>query len=372
MSNDLLSLTHFVLAILMAGAAGFALVQTGLAGIAIISTSPQKKAEALGRVKWIVIGAILALSAYTLTALVSWEMTQVSGGQTGGSLTTSPPSDSQLIQLPGMTDSGEGIKGWLMDATFAVLAGLLDALAAIFWALTGFTGPAAMITANIWTPDKNDSWVMGIFSTQTWSAMMYVQHSLYALVAIAALISFVIQGIQIENAPSSAIAKERAATLAKNVVVAGLVLGLTPYALGLLNAGVSDLTQWVLNLSASHDQQLAPNSFWGFLFYDGTQSSADFIANLKLFAGTSSGSLIGNSLFNLLMSVVNLCMWVTYQWRRVVLAILITLMPLFAIGLVTGKRVDLIVHWWKEVTAYMLLPFVAALFLLIARVFIGI
>jgi hypothetical protein len=367
--TDLLSLTRFVLTILMAASGGFALVQTALAGIAIISSSPQKKAEAMGRVKWIVIGAVLALSTYTLTAFVSWEMQQVSGGANTGSLGTSSAPNSELIQLPGMTDSG-GITGWIVSGIFAGITALLDAIAAIFWALTGFTGPSAMAADNVWTQSKNSTWIMGIFSTQTWSAMMYVQHALYVLVAIAALISFVIQGIQVQSAPSSAIAKERAVTLGKNVVAAGLVLGLTPYGLGLLNAGVSSLTEWVLGLSAAHAQALAHTGLWGLLF-GSKPGNASMVQDIRLFAGTSSGSLLGNALFNLVLSVVNFCMWVVYQWRRVVLAILITVMPLFCIGLVTGRRVDLIVHWWKEVIAYMLIPFVAALFLLVAWVFIG-
>lgn len=371
--SDLLSFTQLILTLLTAAAGGFAVVETALAGVAIISSSPQKKAEAAGKVKWIVIGTVIALSAGTLVAFVSWEISKVTVG-TAASMGDLGAPGASLVALPGNTSSF-GVTGWIISAIFASFDALLNTLSAIFWTLAGYTGPASMIAANIWTPSKNSTWMMGIFPTQTWSAMMYVRNSLYALVAIAALISFVIQGIQIGNAASSTVAKERAVTLAKNVVALGLVLGLTPVGLGLLNAGTSSLTQWILDLIKSHSQAMTNGTMYmdGFVFnVQSTPNSFAAVSALKMFAGTSSGSALGNSLFNLTLSIINLIMWVVYQWRRVVLAILITLMPLFGIGLVTGRRVDLIVHWWKEVTAYMLIPFVAALFLLIAHVFIGI
>lgn len=239
--------------------------------------------------------------------------------------------------------------------------------AAAFWALAGFTGPSAMIDANIQDQQSN-GYVMGIFPETTWTAMMYVQHALYIFIAIAALISFVVQGIQIQNSPSSSVAKERAVGLAKSVATTGLMLGATPYLLGLANAGVSDLTQYVQGLIGDHTAAIAKaNPMVNIMFNPGTLNMSA-ITNLSLFSGNS----LMNSIFALIYSAVNLVMWIVYQWRRVVLAFLITLMPLFYIGFVTGRKPDLAIHWWKEVIAYMFIPFVVSLLLLVAQVFIGI
>ncbi|MCF8567037.1 hypothetical protein LLE49_20150 [Alicyclobacillus tolerans] len=364
MNTYVLPWLHFVLLLLTAAAGGFAMVQLSLAGIGVIATSPQRKADALGRVKWIVLGTVVALSTYFLAHMIGYEASLMLPRSSSANTPTVNFGQQPIPTLPGYNNNS-GLGGWVESMVFSSLADILSLFAMVFWALTGFTGPSAMVRLNIQTSSNGD--VMGIFAPQTWSAMMYVQHSLYFLIGVAALISFVLQGIQIQNAPSSAVAKERTVALLKSVLLTGLLMGLTPYLLGLANAGVSDLTQYILQLMKVHTSQLAQNTMLDTLFGQ-SPGTASMYTKIKLLSGAS----VANSLFDLIYSIVNFATWVVYQWRRVVLGLLITLMPLFYIGLVTGKKPDLAVHWWKEVVAYLLIPFVASLFLLVAQVFIGI
>lgn len=340
------------------------MVQIALTGIHVMGTAPSRKAEAIGRVKWIVLGTIVALSTYFLANLVGYEASLVSPGAASPTVPSVSFGTQQVPSLPGY-GTNSGVAGWIESAVFSTLSDVISLFAMVFWALTGFTGPSSMIRLNIQT-DTN-GYVMGIFASQTWSAMMYVQHSLYFLIGISALISFVLQGIQIQNAPSSSVAKERATALFRSVMLTGFLIGATPYLLGLANAGVSDLTQYILQLMTVHTDQLAKNTMLDVLFGQTPLASSAF-TKLKLLSGAS----VANSLFDLVYSIVNFATWLVYQWRRVVLGLLITLMPLFYVGLVTGKKPDLAIHWWKEVLAYLLIPFVASLFLLVAQVFIGI
>ena len=366
MNTYVLPWVHFVLLILMSLAGGFSMVHIVLAGMAITSSKSGKKEEAIGRVKWILFGTIVALSAYFLARFVGYEASLVAPSTGSGSAPTLSFTPSPVTTLPG-SPSGNGVAGWIETAVFASLSDLLTMFALVFWALTGFTGPSAMVKENIQTSQNGD--VMGIFSPHTWSAMMYVQHSLYFIVGVAALISFVLQGIQIQNAPSSGVAKERAVSLAKSVVLTGLLLGASPYLLGLLNAGVSDFTQYITHLISLHTEQLVQSQSTVLsLVFGQTPLAAKSFEGLKLFGGAS----VANAMFNLVFSIVNLCTWLVFQWRRIVLGMLITLMPLFYVGLVTGKKADIAIHWWKEVAAYLLIPFIASIFLLMAQVFIGI
>lgn len=364
MHTYVLPWVHFVLLLLTAAAAGFAMVQIALAGIGVIGAGPSRKAEAIGKVKWIVLGIVVALSTYFLAHMVAYEATLVAPSTANSTAPTASFGQQTLTNLPG-NPSSTGVAGWIEGAVFSTFAAMINLFAMVFWTLTGFTGPGAMIKLNIQTVTNGD--VMGIFAPQTWNAMMYVQHSLYFLIGVAALISFVIQGIQIQNAPSSSVAKERAMNLFRSVLLTGFLLGLTPYLLGLLNAGVSDFTQYILQIMTVHTGQLAQNTMLDTLFGQSPGTAAAY-SKLKLFGGAS----VANALFDLVYSVVNFATWLVYQWRRVVLGLFITLMPLFYVGLATGKKPDLAIHWWKEVTAYLLIPFVASLFLLVAQVFIGI
>lgn len=364
MHTYVLPWVHFVLLLLTAAAGGFAMVQMALTGVGVIGSNPTRKAEAIGRVKWIMLGVVVSLSTYFLAHMVGYEATLISPNTGTSTAPTASFGQQAIPTLPGYNNT-PGVAGFVEAAVFSTLADLISMFAMVFWVLTGFTGPGAMIRLNIQTPTNGD--VMGIFAPQTWTAMMYVQHSLYFLIGVSALISFVIQGIQIQNAPSSSVAKERAMALFRSVLLTGFLIGLTPYLLGLLNAGVSDFTQYILQLMTVHTQQLAQNTMLDTLFGQSPGSAAAY-SKIKLLSGAS----VANSLFDLVYSIVNFATWLVYQWRRVVLGLMITLMPLFYVGLVTGKKPDLAIHWWKEVTAYMLIPFVASLFLLVAQVFIGI
>ena len=364
MHTYVLPWVHFVLLLLTAAAAGFAMVQVALAGFGVMASGPSRKAEAIGKVKWIVLGVAVALSTYFLASMVGYEASIVAPAVPTPSTPTASFGQQTLTNLPGQS-APSGVAGWIETAVFATIADMINLFAMVFWTLTGFTGPSAMIKLNIQTATNGD--VMGIFAPQTWNAMMYVQHSLYFLISVSALISFVLQGIQIQNAPSSSVAKERAMNLFKSVLLTGFLLGLTPYLLGLLNAGVSDFTQYILQIMTVHTGQLAQNTMLDTLFGQSPGTAAAY-SKLKLFGGGS----VANAMFDLVYAVVNFATWLVYQWRRVVLGLFITLMPLFYVGLATGKKPDLAIHWWKEVTAYMLIPFVASLFLLVAQVFIGI
>lgn len=356
---------NFVLEILMACAGAFSMAQMSIAGIGIISASPQKRAEAVSRIKWIAIGTGVAVLSYVLTRFIAYEASIVAPHVTA----TAPGMSyqpGQLLKLPGVQNKA-GIEGWVVNVVFSSLTDFCKMIAAACWALTGFTGPSAMIDANI-QDGQSHGYVMGIFPETTWTAMMYVQHSLYIFVAVAALISFVIQGIQIQNAPSSSVAKERVVSLIKSIVTTGFMIGGTPYILGIVNAGVSDLTNYVQGIAYVHTVDIAKANPMVKMMFNPNKLSASAMSNLALFSGNS----MLNAIFAMFYSVVNLIMWAVYQWRRVVLAFLITLMPLFYIGFVTGKKPDLALHWWKELIAYMFIPFMLSLLLLVAQVFIGI
>lgn len=340
------------------------MVQLALAGMGVIGSAPQRKEDAVGRVKWILLGTAVALATYFLAHMVGYEASLIAPGGTNPNSPIVNFGQQKVPTLPGYSNTS-GVGGWVESIIFTSLSDILSLFAMVFWSLTGFTGPSAMIKLNIQTASNGD--VMGIFAPQTWSAMMYVQHSLYFLIGVSALISFVLQGIQIQNAPSSSVAKERAMNLFKSVLLTGFLLGVTPYLLGLVNSGVSDLTQYILQIMTVHTEQLTQNTMLYTLFGQ-SPGTASMYTKIKLLDGAS----VANSLFDLVYSIVNFCTWVVYQWRRVVLGLLITLMPLFYVGLVTGKKPDLAVHWWKEVVAYMTIPFVASLFLLVAQVFLGI
>jgi hypothetical protein len=367
MNAYILPLLRFVLAILTAVAVGFSVIQITFAGIAMIGNKPGGKEEAAGKIKWIIVGLIASLSTYFLGALVTHIAIAVAPNTAyTNSIGT---STSGLMALPGTGSSLGGIGGWIESEIFSAASAIMQLIAAVEWALTGFIGPTGMALNNLQVGTNGD--IMGIFSPTTWSTIMYVQHSLYFVIAVAALISFMLQGIQIQNSPSSGVAKERAATLVKNIIVAGLMLGGTPYLLGLANATVADFAQYIQQLMGVHTAALA-NSVVGDIVFSPGSLDATAFKDFKLFSGVGIGSSLANSFFAMVMFLVNLLMWLVYQWRRVVLAMLLALMPLFYIGLVTGKRTDLIIHWWKEVLAYMLVPVVALLFLYVAQVFIGI
>lgn len=368
MSTYILPLLRLVMDALAVAAVGFSVVHISFVGVAIIGQKPSAKEEAIGRIKWILIGLSVALGAYFFEALVAYLAAAVSPAIAVTQPTYSavnPPATS----LPGTTMSS-GLSGWVENSIIASLARLSDLVAVIAWALSGFTGPNAMALANVQTAKNGD--VLGIFAPKTWAAMMYVQHSLYFVIVVAALISFALQGIQIQNAPSSGVAKERAVTLIKNIIMAGLLLGGTPYLLGLANSAVSDFAQYINQLITAHTELLAKSNGIIQLLFGASPQGASALTKWKLFSVGNENVSLANAFFNMVFAIVNLITWLIYQIRRIILAFLITLMPLFYIGLVTGKRTDLVLHWWKEVLSYLLVPVIAMLFLFVAQVFLGI
>lgn len=355
---------HFVMLFLGTAAFGFTLVHTALAGIAIMGSHPQKKEEAAGRIKWIVVGAVIAFSSYVIAG-VSGHVAAVIEPSISGKALSGSAVNAGTMELPGM-GSHWGMGGWVESLIFNTLSDLLNMFAIVFWTLVGFQGPTSMALANVQSATNTN--VMGIFSPTTWSAMMYVQHAFYFVIAFAAVISFSMQGINIQNAPSSAIAKERLMTLIKNVIVAGILLGGTPYLLGLLNSGVEVFSNYITHMITVHTALLDNSGTITQTIFGRVPLSPSLFTKFELFSGQS----LANAFFNLLLSVVNLIMWVVYQMRRITLALMITFMPLFYLGLVTGKNASLVTHWWKEIISYLLIPVTAMLFLLVAQVFLGI
>ncbi|WP_258111250.1 hypothetical protein [Alicyclobacillus sp. SP_1] len=359
----LLPLLQFVLYLLMAVAGAVALVQGSLVGLAIIRGGARERAEALARLKWVAFGTLAALSALLLARFSAYLAHALSPAVALPAKDTSPFQTPSLASLPGNHASGVG--GWILNEIFLSIDGLCTLFAMVFWAFTGFQSMGSMAAHNVYSPHDGD--LLGVFAPQTWAAMMTVQHTLYALVGIAAVVSFVIQGIRIASAQSSARAREGWVDLLRNVLWLGVMLGITPYLLGLLNAGVSDITLYLLHEVHVHTAHLSLTGYSAALL-SRKPLNPELVRDYKLFGGAS----VANSVFGLVYAVVNFCVWLIYLWRRVVLAILVTLMPLFFIGYVTGKRQDLAIHWWKEVITYLAIPMVGALMLLMASVFLGI
>lgn len=366
MHTYILPLLHLVMDTLAIAAVGFSVVHVSFAGIAILSHKSSAKEDAAGRIKWILIGLIVALGAYSLGALVSYLGGALSP-TTSYAIPTGTAVNPPAAQLPGTNELG-GLGGWVESIIFASFADLMNLVAIVAWTLSGFTGPNAMALQNLQTATNGN--IMGMFAPKTWAAMMYVQDSLYFIVGVAAVVSFALQGIQIQNAPSSGVAKERAVTLVKNIILAALLLGGTPYLLGLANSVVSDFAQYINHMITVHTELLAQSNVWVQLLFGSGPTSASRLTKWELF-GTGVSASVANSFFNMVLAIVNLIMWIMFQIRRVVLAFLITLMPLFYIGLVTGKRADLVLHWWKEVLSYLLVPVIVMLFLFVAQVFLG-
>lgn len=370
MSTYIIPFFHLIMVIIGALSAAWTIFNVIRAGIEIMGQGGEKKADGIARVKWIIIGAVASVSAFTLAGIAGLLATTLQGNATGisGSFTQGDSGSQQLMNLPN-AGQGSGVTGWVTGAGLSLIAFLFNMFAEIFWQISGPNGPvgpSAMVQANIASPSNGD--VMGIFSPTTWSAMMYVQHTLDFVIAIAAVIAFSIQGMRIQGAAPS-IAKERAMDLVRNILLVGIVLGLTPMAMGLVTSGVSDLTMYIMGQIQTHVKLVndAGSIGYGPLLYSANPITVNQAAQIALFRDNS----VANSFFNLVFSVVNLLTYLVYTWRRVMLAIFITIMPLFYIGLVTGRRQDLVIHWWKEFLSYMLIPFAASLFLFIAAVFIG-
>ena len=367
MSTYIIPFFNLIMVIIGSLSAAWTIFNIIRAGIEIMGQGGDKKADGIARVKWIIIGAVASVSAFTLAGVAGLLATTLQGNATGvsGTFTQGGSGTQQLIQLPS-NSQGSGIQGWVTGALMAALAFIFNTFAAMFWSISGMSGPAAMIQSNIATASNGN--VMGIFSPVTWSAMLYVQHTLDFVVGIAAVIAFSIQGMRIQGAAPS-IAKERATDLIRNVLLVAIVLGLTPMAMGLVTSGVSDLTMFILGEMQKHVQMVknAGSLSYSQFIYSAQPTTVDNALKMSLFKDND----VANSLFNLVFSVVNLLSYLVYTWRRVMLAIFITIMPLFYIGLVTGRRQDLVIHWWKEFLSYMLIPFVSSLLLFIASVFIG-
>lgn len=378
LQNDILPLLTIALKILSAIAGAWTLFHLIKAGLGIMSGNSRSKEEGISRFKFVIIGGVVSLSTYFFAEMIQVLMVAaINGGSSSGSSNTlsitdtSPPT---INGIPGTSSDGNPILDWVINSVTSSITRILDMLAGVLWAFSGFATQKGLITANILTrtPGNNDL-VLGMFAQKTWDAMMYIQHSLTWVVGVSALIYFVIQGMKIQAAPSSMIAKERLFEVFKGVLVTALVMALTPELINLATLAMSDITYWVLDTMDAHTAALVaagnnnrPLSFTNLIYGDVSVPEVQFFK-----INMTANLALPNSLFRLVYAVINLCCYVVYTWRRVFLALWISFLPIFYIGLVTGRNSALVFHWWKEFIAYLLVPTVAALFLYASFVFIG-
>ncbi|MFD1674857.1 hypothetical protein [Alicyclobacillus fodiniaquatilis] len=373
--STILPLVTSVMKILSAIAGAWTLFHLVKAGLGIMSGQARAKEEGLSRFKFVIIGGVISLGSYFFAEMIGVLMTAAVSTTTAtnaASVSISPTTPPTINGIPGQSSGGNPILAWVINAVTGSIDAVLDMLSGVLMAFSGFVTQTGLIKANILAQKSGaNNLVLGMFAPKTWAGMMYIQHSLMWIVGVAALIYFVVQGMQVQAAPSSIIAKERLYEVFKSIFITAAVMALSPELINWATLAMSDITYWVLDMISAHTAALSndPNralSFSDLIFGDQPISMTQFFT-IKV----TSNLEFPNSLFRLVYAIVNLCCYVVYTWRRVFLALWISFLPVFYIGLVTGRNKTLIIHWWKEFIAYLLVPSVAALFLFASFVFIG-